>query len=353
MELKVDHIIVGGGLGGMLLAWELYSRKESFVVICDEAPASSSVAAGTWNPVSFRTMSPTWRAQEMIDRMLEIYPQIDEALGTKYFNLMKVEKILANEQESEFWKSQAITDKSKDFLVADLEFRNIKGESKAIGEVKQTGRLDLPSFITDLKTFFEQKGQLKRESFDYSSLEVAEDAVTYNEIEAKHVLFAEGTYINNNPWFNWLPFRPVKGDVLTIRSADLKVDSILKKNIFILPLGDDLYKVGATYHWDDASWEPSERAREEILGKFELITDCTYEVLDQKAGIRPASYDRRAFVGTHPDNKNLHVFNGLGSKGVFLGPLLAQEFIDSLSEPVEIHPEVSINRCLKKFYKKD
>ena len=49
-----DYIIVGGGLAGMLVAWELFERGKSFLIYVDDAPASSKVAAGTWNPVTFR-----------------------------------------------------------------------------------------------------------------------------------------------------------------------------------------------------------------------------------------------------------------------------------------------------------
>ena len=192
---------------------------------------------------------------------------------------------------------------------------------------------------------------LVNENFDYNNISITGEAVSYKTIKTDKILFAEGTYTSNNPYFNWLPFKGTKGDILTIKSADLKVDKIRKKNIFILPIGNDVYKVGATYDWEDKSWEPSEKGKAEILEKFEKISDCTYEIIDHKAGIRPASHDRRPVIGEHPKHKNLLIFNGLGSKGVFLGPLLAQEFCSFLINGNEIHPEVSVKRCFKKYRK--
>ncbi len=350
MESKIEHIIVGGGLAGLLLAWELHKRATSFIIFSNDKPASSSVAAGTWNPVSFRTMTPTWRAQEMIDKMDLVYHEIDAKFGTSMYGKIKVEKVLANDQEKSFWEEKAKSDVSKDFLAEETHEVNIKGETRFAGIVKQTGRLDLPHFVTELRNFFKEEGNLIEEDFDYESLEVKNTCSVYKQWEAQKVIFSEGTYIINNPWFNWLPFRPVKGDVLTIKSADLKVDTIRKKNIFILPIGNDTYKVGATYHWKDKTWEPSEEARLEIIEKFEKITDCKYEIIDQRSGIRPATHDRRAIMGAHPTFKNLYVFNGLGSKGVFLAPLLIGEFCDALEGKSEIHPEVAIDRCFKKYF---
>jgi len=341
MENK-DYIIVGGGLAGMLIAWEMHQRDLSFMVYADDAPASSNVAAGTWNPVTFRRMIPTWRSQEMIDAMLSVYPAVEKELGVDLLSMIKVEKILANEQESEFWKEMALTDESKDFLEPELHALNIKGEEKLAGIVKQTGRLDLPVYVSKLQAYFESKGLLIREKFNHNSIDL-------NNLSSK-IIFAEGTYCEQNPYFSWLPFKSVKGDVLTIKSSDLNVDKIRKKNVFILPLGDDTYKIGATYDWKDKSWRPSEKGKAEILEKFEKISDCTYEIIGHEAGIRPATHDRRPFIGQHPKHENLLIFNGLGSKGVFLGPLLALEFCDFLIGKGEIHPEVSVKRCFKKYF---
>ena len=350
IEREYKYIIVGGGLAGMLLAWELNKQGNSFLVFSDDAPASSSVAAGTWNPVTFRRMIPTWRSQEMINAMMDLYPKVEKELGIDLISMIAVEKILANEQEADFWKEMAITEESKDFLVAKLHKLTIKGEEKHAGIVKQTGRIDLPTFVKESQLYFHTKGNLTFDSFRHSALKTSKTGIEYKDIKAKKIIFAEGTYAEQNPFFNWLPFKSVKGDVLTIKSKDLKVDKIRKKNIFILPLGNNTYKIGATYDWRDKTWLPSEKGKLEILEKFEEISDCTYEIIGHEAGRRPATHDRRPFIGPHPKNDNILIFNGLGSKGVFLGPLLALEFCNFLVGKGDIHQEVSVKRCFKKYF---
>lgn len=352
MEIKseYEYLIVGGGLAGMLLAWELHKRGNSFLVFADNAPASSNVAAGTWNPVTFRRMIPTWRSQEMINAMLEVFGKVEKELDVKLLSMIKVEKILANDQEADFWKEMAVTEESKYFLEPQLHNLIIKGEEKQAGIVKQTGRIDLPTYVKASQSYFLKKDHLTFDSFNHSEMEYSELGIEYKDIKAKKVIFAEGTYAEQNPFFNWLPFKSVKGDVLTIKSEDLQVDKIRKKNIFILPLGNDLYKIGATYDWRDKTWTPSEKGKLEIIEKFEKISDCNYEIIGHEAGIRPATHDRRPFIGVHPTHNNILIFNGLGSKGVFLGPLLALEFCDFLNGKGEIHPEVSVKRCFKKYF---
>ncbi len=45
------------------------------------------------------------------------------------------------------------------------------------------------------------------------------------------------------------------------------------------------------------------------------------------AGVRPTVKDRRPLIGTHPMHSQLHVLNGLGTRGVMLGPAMAKATI--------------------------
>ncbi len=346
-----DYIIVGGGLAGMLIAWELLEREKTFLIYCNKAPASSNVAAGTWNPVTFRKMIPTWRAQEMIDKMLKVYSKIEKILDIDLLSFIEVEKILSNEQEEQFWKKMAAKEELKKFLDPKLIEIIIKGKNKKSGIVKQTGRIDLPQYVKNSQDYFQKKGYLIFDTFYHSILKQIGTSIQYKSVKTNAIIFAEGTYAEKNPFFNWLPFKPVKGDVLTIESKYLNVNKIRKKNIFILPIGKNRYKIGATYHWSDKTWEPSEKAKLELIEKFEKISNCSYKIINHESGIRPATHDRRPIIGSHPKYKNIFIFNGLGSKGVFLGPLMASEFCDFLENKGKVHPEVSIERCLDKYFR--
>lgn len=244
----------------------------------------------------------------------------------------------------------ALTEESKRFIEPKLIDINIKGEVKKSGIVKQTGRLDIASYIKHSRAYFHNKGNLIYETLNPSELKLSKTSIKYNSIHANKLIFAEGTYAEQNPFFNWLPFKSVKGDIITIESNDLNVDKIRKKNIFILPISKNTYKIGATYHWSDKTWEPSTKGKIELIEKLEKISDCTYKIINHEAGIRPATHDRRPFIGSHPSYQNILIFNGLGSKGVFLGPLLADEFCAFLENKGTIHPEVSVDRCVKKYF---
>src|SRR5699024_4233781 len=124
------------------------------------------------------------------------------------------------------------------------------------------------------------------ESFDYNSLEIQSDFAQYKNLKAKKIIFCEGFGLKQNPFFQYLPLKGTKGEFILIKSPELKLKETVKSSIFIIPQGNDVYKVGATYDWDDKSPEPTESAKEELTEKLKLLVTCDFEVIGQTAGIR-------------------------------------------------------------------
>jgi glycine/D-amino acid oxidase-like deaminating enzyme len=188
---------------------------------------------------------------------------------------------------------------------------------------------------------------LVKETFHYDALEVTTDFVIYNNEKFKHVIFAEGFGIHSNPYFSLLPLDGTKGELLIIKAPDLKLDVIVKSSVFILPLGNDLYKVGATYNWDDKTPTPTEEGKQELLSHLKELLHCDFEVVNHLAGVRPTVKDRRPMVGTHPNYSNLHVLNGLGTRGVMLAPAMAKVLFNFIENEVPLEPAVDIKRFKK------
>ena len=146
------------------------------------------------------------------------------------------------------------------------------------------------------------------------------------------------------PFFCHLPLNGTKGEMLTIKAPDLKMDFILKSSVFIVPLGEDLYWVGSTYEWEDKTHGITESAKTELIEKVKQIITCDFEVVGQVAGIRPTTKDRRPLVGLHPEHGNVCVLNGLGTRGVMMSPFVAQELFNHLENGTELNPEIDIKR---------
>ena len=109
-------------------------------------------------------------------------------------------------------------------------------------------------------------------------------------------------------------------------------------------LFDDVFKVGATYKWDNDDTTPTPQGYAELKDKTDVLIDGSYEVLEHVVGIRPTTKDRRPILGKHEQEHNMYLFNGLGSKGVLIAPYFSKIMADFILNNTVIDNEISTNR---------
>ena len=347
MMQKKETIIVGAGIAGLSIAWELFQQNKSFVIYNHQSnlPSASLVAAGTWNPLNFKRLVPTWEINLFLDSMEKFYDQTETFFNVKCFYPIAVKKILSNAEEVKFWNEMKSKPESGGFI--DENFGKFNNETTAT--IKRTGKVDMHVLFAAFKNWLLQEYCWIEEAFDYDALE-AHDGVWHFKyvLEVQHVIFADGVHVKNNPFFNFIDLKPANGDVLTVKIPDLKIDYILKKNIFISPIGNDLYHVGATYNWDNLVWEKSDEARVFLESKLKQIIPYDFEVVGQVAGVRPASRDRRPIIGEHPTHKNLWCYNGLGAKGLLLAPQISKWLLGKIFNNQNFPEDIDIKRYFAK-----
>lgn len=151
----------------------------------------------------------------------------------------------------------------------------------------------------------------------------------------------------HNPYFKELPLDFAKGEIITIKAPELNIDYVLKSSIFVVPEGNDLYSVGATYNWKDDTNLITVEAKNELISKLKNLITCNFEVVKHVAGIRPTVKDRRPLVGVHSKYKNIAILNGLGTRGVMIGPFVAKQLFEHLHEGKPLDNEIDIQRFKK------
>jgi len=355
--MNVDFIIVGQGLAGTLLANELLIRGKSVVVFDDpDQPKASAVAAGIINPIVFRRMTKSWLVDDAFPQMESAYRQLEDLLKKELYYPGRMIKLLKDEEVS-FWKEKALSNQLEKYIDAtpNVNFRNknITSDLKS-GHVNKAGRLDIQKLISEFSEFLTLQNSIRKEKFIFENLIIKPGLVTYNDLSAEKIIFCEGPSADQNPIFQNLKFKHSKGEILELKISELDLNEIISQEVFVVPVGNDRYKVGATYRWDELNWETTESAREELLAKFKKIIPVIPEIISQKAGIRPTMHDRKPVVGFHPEYPQIGIFNGLGSKGVLLGPYFARQLADYLiGISVYIHPEADIKRYFPSFPSSD
>ena len=105
-----------------------------------------------------------------------------------------------------------------------------------------------------------------------------------------------------------------------------------------------MYKVGATYNWEDKTNTPTEEAKQDLLADIQELIKCDFEIVEHRAGVRPTVKDRRPLVGTHPKHKRLHLLNGLGTRGVMLAPAMANDLYNLIESEIPLDMHIDIRR---------
>ncbi|MGB5982449.1 MAG: FAD-dependent oxidoreductase [Nonlabens sp.] len=345
--MKVDQIIIGSGIAGCCIAWELYFQNKSFVLISDQASSSSSVAAGVYNPTILKRFTSVWNGATQLDHSISFYENIEQILNVQLLHPIPILRRLHNSNEAKTWVNKSIKPELSRFMNSHIhESLNIDGidAPHGYGEVLETGWLDTIAFMNHSLIFFKGKGHVIKEKFDFDKLKLDLAQVAYDMLCAPSIIFADGFRMTENPIFKHLPMQGNKGEVLTIQVEGLHLDYIIKSSVFLMPYKDDLFWVGATYNRDDLSDIPTAHGFDFLTSRLKTFLKLPYNIKSHKAGIRPTTIDRRPFVGIHFKHKNVICFNGMGSRAVLVSPWAASNLVDHLYNDALLPAEMDIAR---------
>lgn len=344
--MQVDYIIVGCGLAGIAFCEQLIANNKSFIVIDNNSQQSSTVAGGLYNPVTLKRFTPVWKSKEQLKMALPIYAKIEKRLNCKLDYKISVRRRFTSLEEQNKWFEKSDREGLSDYMSLTVH-KNTNPHINAkfgFGEVLETGRIDTKLLISEYKKDLKQKKLLIESGFHYGELQSDNDQITYENIKAKHMVFAEGYGMKQNPFFKELPLIGSKGELVTIKAPDLKLDFVLKSSVFVIPLGNNLYRIGSTYERETKDNTITEKAKQELLNKLKTFVSCDFEVVDQVAGIRPTVSDRRPLVGTHENYHRVHLLNGLGTRGVMIGPYVAKQLYDYIENKKQLDSILDIKR---------
>lgn len=345
--MEYDYLIVGQGLVGTVLAHTLESNDLSFMIVDGDYPETSSkVAAGLMSAVTGKRIVKTWKADELFPFALSFYKKLEQQLGTQFLFEKRIYKPFQTiEEENDFISKSADENFNRylDFKIDTSTYDAVIKKQRGGVDVLQGGNVWTKAFLQASRNHFLKNNRLRSEEFFYDSLSHTKEGVSYKDIKAKKVVFCEGPFALNNPYFAWLPFAVTKGEQLRITSDTIPEDKIISKGGYILPIGNKQFILGASYERTFEN-KVTEKGREMITKKMGEVLNAAYQIVGQRSAIRPTVKDRRPFIGQHPDYENVFIFNGMGTKGVTLSPYFASHFVDFLEKGSELNKEVNIKR---------
>ena len=341
-----DYIIVGSGLAGIAFAETLLQHKRSFMVFDNNSQNSTRIAAGLYNPVILKRFSQVWNANAQLEIAAKFYKAIEQKLTVQLDYKIPIYRKFFSLEEQNNWFAASDKPNLTPFLSTKLIHKKFTGIDSPFGygEVLKTGYVDTSALLNHYHKYLKNNDWLIESAFDHDKLEIFDDFVQYGKLKAKRIVFAEGFGMHSNPYFDYLPLDGTKGELLIIKALDLDLNVIINTSIYILPLGNNIYKVGATYNWDDKTNLPTEKGKQELTDRLNEILKCNYEIIKHVAGVRPTVKDRRPLVGTHFKHKNIHILNGLGTRGVMLAPSTAIALYNYIEVDTPLERSIDILR---------
>lgn len=346
-NVNFDFIIVGQGLAGTLLGYELIlAGKTVFYIDSPFYPRASEVAAGLVNPVVFKRMTKSWRLDELYPSMPETYAGLEHMLGETFFYPLKIRKVFG-EGDALLWERKYFENNLEDYISrsTDREEELLLNMPYGCGWVEKGARIDLKRMLLLFRQWLTEKHLLLCENLEYDLLRFEDHAVQYKKIGAGKIVFCEGAHGRQNPFFKEVIYKPVKGEILDLTIEGYHEKSVLSKSFFLLPVGGGRYRLGATYDWGHLDSVPTPEGRNVLTGQLGQVLKAGFSVVGHQAGVRPVTHDRRPVAGLHPVLPNVGILNGLGAKGCLNGPFVARVFAGYLLDRVgQLPAEISISR---------
>ena len=345
VKATFDYILVGQGLAGSCLALQLLQRGKKILVI-DRAyeHTATRVAAGLFNPITGKKMMKTWLADTLFPYLHEFYKNAEQLTKQKFFYSMPLYRPFISVEEQNEWMGKSEEKGFSDYIevvhTTPTQTECVKNEFGGL-KLKQCGYLNTIEFTKAVRAYIMLHGALLEEDFVEEDLTLEHEGVRYRGNTARSIIFCQGEAVHSGKLFSWLPIRPLKGETLTIETELKDNSTIYNRGVYVVP---DIWKVGATYQFQDTTRAVTQEALQELTSKLNELVSFPYRIIRQSWGMRPTTPDRRPILGPHPDHPAVVIFNGLGTKGVSLAPYFSKVLTEWLENGTPVNKEVDINR---------
>jgi len=328
--------ILGAGIAGTTLSIFLdKAGVDHWVYDEPKFSRSSRIAAGLANPVVLKRQKWVNAAELFMPASRQFFTSLEKELKTKFIHHAEIEHVFHKAGEVNDW----LVNSNKPHLNQHLG--SVKKETLPFvesplgrGVLQNIFWLDTHHYIEQHKAKLRRRDRLIEGEWSGTNTLKAEDKVIYchgHLLRESHPSLAKA-------------FSPTKGELMLIKGSQLPEDRILHAGVFTLPLGNGLFKVGASYAHQNLNDETSAKGLSFLEEKLNIFYKGPYEIEEQLAGVRPNIKDRKPLLGRL--NEQEYVFNGMGSRGVLMAPYLAQHFIEFFLQAKALKKEWDLQRFI-------
>lgn len=345
--MKIDFLIIGQGLAGSLLAWELIQRNKKVIIIDNGTENASLMAAGLINPVTGMRFVKSTDVDHLLPTAKSYYQKLTDYFQQTFYIEKPLLRILTHQNQLKACQKRLRQSEYHPYIDSIIPNAPLVKTSFGILIQKQTGYLLTRPLLNALKQYFISSNAYFKTTMKYSDIEFT-PYLHWKNFQPSHIIFCEGHSATNNPWFSWLPFQPVKGEIITANAPIKLPQTILNYGHWLIPLDSYQFRTGATFDRESLDTTITEKAKAKLLESLQHVCPdiSAGNKIIQQAGIRPTTLDKLPFIGGHPVHPKLLIFNGFGAKGSLQIPWYCQCLANHLLKNAPIPSHSNILRFL-------
>ena len=347
--MQIDFIVVGQGLCGSWLSHFLQEANASFVVVDEAQPfTASKMASGVINPVTGRRIVKTWMIDDLMPFAWNAYQLLGKELGISCIAETSIIDCFATPQMRIAFTERFEKDQQYLSLPADqYDWLSYLQYDFGYGIVKPAYLIDIVLLLERQRKRLADAGQLAEEHFDFSKLRLEQAGVIYKDLHAEKIIFCDGAAGYHNLLFPNLPYGLNKGEMLLVQIPDFPTGDVIKKGYSLVPWSGDIFWLGSTYLWEFADERPTAGFYQFAENWLRQTIKLPFTIVDHRAAVRPATLERKPFVGLHPLYERVGILNGMGTKGCSLAPFFARQLTNHLLLNTPIQPDADVQRFKK------
>ncbi|MFA5985164.1 MAG: FAD-binding oxidoreductase [Methylococcaceae bacterium] len=348
----VDVLIVGQGLAGSFLGWELLQLGHKILVVDSGQQNASQIAAGLINPITGQRFVKSFQVDQLLPTAIASFQKLEAFFGQTFYRNKTMLRLFQSALEQTHCQTRKQDTQYADYL-GEISLTNFAIDPfKApygYAQQKHTGYLLTLPLLACLKQFLIAHNSYRLAEFDYAKLQT-KTGISWLDVTAQHIIFCEGYKVQQNPWFSWLPFQMAKGEILTLKNLSPLPDYLFNYGHWLIPLTEGTARTGATFDNTDLNLNISHTARDTLLQALnKAAPGLSHSVLAQDCGLRPCTLDKQPILGAHPQHANILIFNGFGTKGSLQIPWHSQRMIEHLCQQLPLPSSCDINRYASHF----
>ncbi|QDZ38897.1 FAD-binding oxidoreductase [Euhalothece natronophila Z-M001] len=342
-------MIVGGGIVGATIAYELSKNSEFQITIIDKdvpAQASTGAALGLlFGVISQKKQGRAWELREIsLRRYSQLLVELQEQTGETIPHLQGLIHLCFSPEEMAKWQELASLREQQGWQLELWNQSQLQAACPTLNTSQMVGAVYSPqdlqvnpqALTTTLLKAAEQNGVTLSWETEATAVSVTENGddkhshtvhTNQGDWEVDHLIIAAGlgSFPLTQHLKKPLPLTPVLGQAMRVRlNNDNGLSSVVTGNdVHLIPLGKNEYWVGATVEFPEQPLvDPLDKVWEQACSYYPALAEA--EILETWSGERPRPSQQAAPVIEYLEGyDNVILATGHYRNGVLLAPATA------------------------------